>query len=467
MIRSLNPTTEDVLVSFTELTESEVDRRLDDGQGAFRRWAREPIGARAATARAAAQVLRRRRDALARLVSLEMGKPIAEAEAEIDKCAWTCDWFADNGERLLADEPVETDAAVSFVAFRPLGVVLAIMPWNFPFWQVFRAAMPALIAGNAVVLKHAANVPQCAVAIEDVLREAGVPAGVFQTFLVRGPAVAQLIADPRVQAVTLTGSTEAGAAVAAVAGGQLKKQVLELGGSDPFVVLRDADVDAAARTAVRARFQNSGQSCIAAKRFIVEAPVADEFLAAFVERVHGLRVGDPLDRATTIGPLARADLRDGLAVQVERSLAEGAVRVAGGAEQPTPGFFFLPSVIDHVVPGMSVFGEETFGPVAAVVRVQDEQEAIRLANDTVFGLGASLWTRDIERGQRLAGQIEAGSVFVNALVASDPRLPFGGVKRSGYGRELSSFGIREFTNIQTVWVADPGQPASPPPLVGD
>lgn len=463
MITSRNPATEEPLATFEELSDVEVDGRLDAAQQAFREWSRVPVGQRQSILQSAGRVLHRRREELARLISLEMGKPIVESEAEIDKCARNCDWFADNGARLLADEWVQTEAAESFVAFRPLGVILAIMPWNFPFWQVFRFGAPALVAGNAVVLKHAANVPQCAMAIEEVLREAGLPDGVFQTFLLRGPAVERLISDRRIAAVTLTGSTEVGATVASAAGAQIKKQVLELGGSDPFVVLRDADLEAAARTAVRARFQNSGQSCIAAKRFIVEDAIADEFLAHFAERVRALRVGDPLERSTSVGPLARADLRDGLVAQVEASLAAGAVRVVGAAEQPTPGFFFLPSILDRVSPMMPASSEETFGPVAALLRARDEEEALLLANDSAFGLGASIWTRDTERAKRLAARIEAGSVFVNALVVSDPRLPFGGIKRSGYGRELSSFGIREFTNIQTVWVAPPEQQSVAPP----
>src|SRR5437867_4611690 len=350
-------------------------------------------------------------------------------------------------------EVVETEASRSFVTFQPLGVVLAVMPWSFPFWKVFRFAAPALMAGNAGVLKHASNVPGCALAIESVFREAGFPRGLFATALVGSDAVAGLIADPRIVAVTLTGSDRAGSQVAEQAGRALKKTVLELGGSDPFVVLADADVAAAARTAADARLVNSGQSCIAAKRFIVVETVADPFIARFVEELRSRRVGDPLARDTQVGPQARVDLRDELHRQVEESIKRGARRLLGGEVPPGPGAFYPPTLLAAVDKGMPAFDEETFGPVAAVIRAKDEADAVRLANDSVFGLGASLWTRDRARAERVAARIEAGAVFVNGLVKSDPRLPFGGIKRSGYGRELSEYGIREFVNIKSVWIA--------------
>jgi succinate-semialdehyde dehydrogenase/glutarate-semialdehyde dehydrogenase len=381
-----------------------------------------------------------------------MGKPIVEAEAEIEKCAWNCDYYAEHAAQFLADEPVETNATDSYVAFEPLGVVLAIMPWNFPFWQVIRFAAPALMAGNGAVLKHASNVPRCALAIEDVFVSAGLPRGLFRSVLVSGSRVDGLIADARIQAVTLTGSSEVGERVASAAGRQLKKQVLELGGSDPFIVLADADLDAATATAVRARNQNNGQSCISAKRFIVEEAIADQFTEKFAAAVQALRVGDPMQRETNVGPLARADLRDTLSEQVERSVSGGAHTVVGGRRLDGKGYFYAPTVLDGVESNMAAFREETFGPVAAVIRAKDAQDAIRLANDTEYGLGSALWTRDIPRARELARQIEAGSVFINGMVASDPRLPFGGIKRSGYGRELGTYGIKEFVNIQTIWI---------------
>ncbi len=451
-IQSINPATEDVMASFDEFSPEQVDEAFQQADEAFRQWRRTSFGERAARMQAAARVLRGNKARFATLATAEMGKPIVEAEAEIEKCAWACDYYAEHAARYLADEHVETNARESFVAFEPLGVVLAIMPWNFPFWQVFRFAAPAIMAGNAAVLKHASNVPQCALAVEQVFKQAGFPAGLFRTVLVPGSAAEALIADPRVRAVTLTGSTEVGERVAGAAGRNLKKHVLELGGSDPFIVLADADLDAAAATAVRARNQNNGQSCIAAKRFIVEEAVADEFTAKFADAVRALRVGDPAQRETNVGPLARGDLRDTLVHQVEQSLAQGARAVVGGQAPTGKGYFYAPTVLDGVSMDMPAFREETFGPVAAIIRASDPEDAVRLANDTEYGLGSNLWTRDTERAKDLARRIEAGNVFINGMVASDPRLPFGGVKRSGYGRELGEFGIREFTNVQTIWI---------------
>jgi succinate-semialdehyde dehydrogenase/glutarate-semialdehyde dehydrogenase len=460
VLHSINPTTEEVLESFQEFSPGQIDAALQQAHDAQRRWREASFGERAACLQAAARVLRTQKQRWASLITAEMGKPIVEAEAEIDKCAWNCDFYAEHAARFLADEPVDTGAAESLVAFEPLGVVLAIMPWNFPFWQVIRFAAPALMAGNGAVLKHASNVPRCALAIEEVFATAGLPTGLFRTLLIPGGAVDRIIGDPRINAVTLTGSSVVGEQVASTAGRHLKKQVLELGGSDPFIVLADADLDAAARVAVRARNQNSGQSCIAAKRFIVEEPVADRFTQKFAAAVRELHVGDPMQRDTNVGPLARGDLRDALVRQVEDSVAHGAHPVVGGKPLDGKGYFFAPTVLDDIKLDMPAFREEVFGPVAAVIRARDAEDAVRLANDTEYGLGANLWTTDTTRAKQLARRIEAGSVFINGMVASDPRLPFGGIKRSGYGRELGVFGIREFTNIQTIVV---GQPAPPAP----
>jgi len=460
-MRSINPATEEVLATFEELTPPQIDATLEQAQQAFRQWRERSLAERARLLHAAARVLRDQSARWAGLITAEMGKPIVEAEAEIAKCAWNCDYFADESERFLRRIAIPTNARESYVSFEPLGVVLAIMPWNFPFWQVFRFAAPALMAGNTAVLKHASNVPQCALAIEEVFRQAGFPEGVFRTLLIPGSAVEQVIGDPRVAAVSLTGSTDTGRRVASAAGRFIKKQVLELGGSDPFIVLADADLAAAAQTAARARNQNTGQSCIAAKRFFVEEAVAERFTEQFVAAVKALRVGNPAERETNIGPLARADLREALARQVEASVALGARVLTGGARLDGKGYYYAPTVLDRVEESMPVLREETFGPAAAVVRVRDAEEAIARANDTRYGLGANLWTQDIDRAKVLARRIEAGSVFINGMVASDPRLPFGGVKESGYGRELSEFGIREFTNIQTVWIGPATAPAGP------
>ncbi len=453
VLQSINPATEEVVETFEEFSKEQIDAALQQAYEAQKRWRATSFSERAACLHGAARVLRAQKQHLAALATREMGKPIVEAEAEIEKCAWNCDFYADHAAQFLADEHVEMDLADSFVAFEPLGVVLAIMPWNFPFWQVFRFAAPALMAGNGAVLKHASNVPGCALALEGVFEQAGVPRGLFRTVLVPGSAVEPLIGDARINAVTLTGSSDVGERVASAAGRNLKKQVLELGGSDPFIVLADADLDGAVKTAVRARNQNNGQSCIAAKRFIVEEGVADEFTNKFAAAIEALRVGDPMSRDTNVGPLARGDLRDTLATQVERSLAEGARVVVGGTRPSGKGYYYAPTVLEGVTDTMPAFREETFGPVAAVVRASDPQDAVRLANDTQYGLGAALWSRDIDRARDLARQVEAGNVFINGMVASDPRIPFGGVKRSGYGRELGVYGIKEFVNIQTIVIS--------------
>jgi len=452
-VASINPTTGETLETFAETTPAALERVLDQALAAYQSWSRCSYAQRAQAMREAGRLLRERKTQHARTMALEMGKPLMQGEAEAEKCAWVCDYYAEHAERFLGDEPRETDASKAFVRFDPIGPVLAIMPWNFPFWQVFRFAAPALMAGNAGLLKHAPNVTRCALGIEAIFQEAGFPEGLFRALILSNEAAATVIADPRVRAVTLTGSDRAGSQVAEQAGRHLKKTVLELGGSDPFIVLEDADVALAARTAAEARLLNSGQSCIAAKRFIVVEPVADRFLDAFVAAMRTRRMGDPLAPDTQIGPQARQDLRANLHRQVEASVRRGAQLVLGGTLPEGPGFYYAPTVLAAVAEGMPAFDEEVFGPVAAVIRVKDESQAVRVASASRYGLGASVWTADSARGERLARELEAGSVFVNGLVKSDPRLPFGGIKRSGYGRELSEYGLKEFVNIKTVWVA--------------
>ncbi len=452
-IESINPATDEVLETFEPFSEREVDATLARARACFLGWRATSFAERSALMRRVAVHLRAHAAELGRLATLEMGKPIVEAEAEIEKCALACDFYAEQTEGFLANDNAPSSATQSYIAYRPLGVVLAVMPWNYPFWQVFRFAAPAVMAGNVGVLKHASNVSRCALAIEQIFRDCGAPDGLFQTVLVPGAQVATLIADPRIAAVTLTGSEPAGVSVASAAGAALKKTVLELGGSDAFIVLADADIQAAAQMAARARFQNTGQSCIAAKRFIVVESVADEFTAAFVAAAQALVVGDPLDRATQVGPMARRDLRDDLHAQVVASVEQGAQVALGGRPlEDRPGAYYAPTILTGVTPAMTAFREETFGPVAAVIRARDTDDAVALANDSDFGLGGALWTRDLALAQQLAARLESGAVFINGMTASDPRLPFGGVKHSGYGRELAAFGPREFVNIQTVWI---------------
>lgn len=452
-IVSVNPADGNTLQDFAELSAAEIERALALAEETFRSWRRTAFANRAAKMLRAAEILEEDKRRFGEIMTLEMGKPIAAAVAEVEKCAWVCRYYAEHAETFLAPQEIATDAGRSYVRYDPLGPVLAVMPWNFPFWQVLRFAAPTLMAGNVGLLKHASNVPQSALAIAEVFARAGFPAGCFQTLLVGSAAVERIIDDPRIAAVTLTGSEGAGVAVGRAAGAQIKKAVLELGGSDPFVVLPSADLVKAAATAVRARTINNGQSCIAAKRFIVHEEVYDRFLVLFLAGMAALKVGDPMDSATELGPLATAPIRDELAEQVERSVAMGAKVLLGGKALPGPGYFYAPTVLADPVPGSPAWEDELFGPVATLFRVADLDAAIALANHKVFGLGASAWTNDAAEQARLAVELEAGSVFLNGMVKSDPRLPFGGIKRSGFGRELSLAGIREFVNVKTVWIA--------------
>ena len=458
-ILSVNPATGERLATYEPLDERAIEARVARAASAFEDHRRSPIAERSGLLMRLAALLDEERERLARLMTLEMGKPIRAAGEEAAKCAWACRFYAEQGAAMLADEPVATDAARSFVRYQPLGPVLAVMPWNFPFWQVFRFAAPAVMAGNVALLKHASNVPQCALAIEDLFRRAGAPEGVFQTLLIHAGQVERVLDDARVAAATLTGSEAAGRAVASQAGARIKKTVLELGGSDPFVDMPSADLHEAARTAVKARAINNGQSCIAAKRFIVAGPVADAFEQRLVAGMSALVVGDPLDPATDVGPLATADILAGLHAQVEASVGAGARLLAGGRRLERPGNYYAPTVLSDPPADSPACREELFGPVAVLLRARDADDALRLANDTTFGLGASVWTRDEHERDRFVDGIEAGLVFVNGMVASDPRLPFGGVKRSGYGRELGVQGLREFVNVKTVWIAGDGRRA--------
>lgn len=451
---SINPSTGERTRTYPTLEPPKVETVLARAAEAFSEHRRRGFPERAERLARAAAILEGEKDEHGRLMTLEMGKPLAQAVAEAEKCAWVCRHYAEHGAAYLADEEVATEGFRSFVRYEPLGPVLAIMPWNFPYWQVFRFAAPALMAGNVVLLKHAGNVPRCALAVEDVFRRAGFDEGTFQNLFIEVERVARVIADPRVRAVTVTGSRRAGSAVARTAGEALKKSVLELGGSDPFIVMPTADLEAAAEMAVRARTINSGQSCIAAKRIIVHEAVAEEFEKRFVEGMAALRVGDPLDEEMDVGPLATADILETLKEQVARSLKAGARLLTGGDELPGDGFFYSPTVLADVPEGCPAYEEELFGPVASLFRVPDLDHAVRLANDSRFGLGASVWTRDVEERRRFVEELEAGLVFVGDIVASDPRLPFGGVKESGFGRELGAHGIREFVNVKTVWMAN-------------
>ena len=451
-IASINPATGETVATYPEMSPAEVDKILGAAAAAQRAWAKVSVAERAIPMRKVAALLKERANDYARLMAIEMGKPLKDGVAEAQKCASGCEHYAEHAAAYLTPREVKTDASRSYVRFDPLGVVLAVMPWNFPFWQVFRFIAPNLMAGNGGVLKHASNVPQCALAIETVIRDAGFPQDLFRTLLIGSKQVSALIEDPRIAAVTLTGSEPAGRSVAETAGRVLKPVVLELGGSDPFIVLEDADVKLAAETAAKARNINAGQSCIAAKRFIVVEAVYEEFLKHFVPAMKKIRTGNPMDPATDIGPQARLDLRDELQRQVDSAISQGAKCVLGGAVPDGVGAYYPPTVLTGVRRGNLAYSEEIFGPVAAVIRAKDSGDALAIANDSRFGLGASLWTSNPATAERLAAQLEAGSVFVNGMVKSDPRLPFGGVKNSGVGRELGLEGIREFVNIKTVWI---------------
>jgi acyl-CoA reductase-like NAD-dependent aldehyde dehydrogenase len=452
LIYSINPATEEVVAMFEPFSPARIEAAIAGAARTFKGWRKTSFADRAAHLRAAGSFLRQDKTRLAGIITTEMGKPLAESQGEVEKCAWVCDYYAENAERFLRDDPRDSSASESYVQYMPLGPVLAVMPWNFPFWQVFRFAAPALMAGNTALLKHASNVTQCSLAIEQIFRDAGFPPGCFSSLVIPGSQVGDVIDDPRISAATLTGSEGAGSEVGARGGRALKKTVLELGGSDPFIVLEDADLDTAVEIGVKARYLNAGQSCIAAKRFILVDSAYAAFESRFAQRVAALKVGDPTDHSTQVGPLARSDLREVLEKQVRDSVERGARLLCGGTRRPGRGFFFNPAVLSGVSPDMPAACEEVFGPVAALIRARDCSEAIRIANNTPYGLGSSIWTTNLNRARRLARDIEAGQVFVNGAVASDPRLPFGGVKRSGYGRELSEYGIREFVNIQTVWI---------------
>ena len=451
-IETVNPATEEIVKSFTPMTDEEVKIIIDDANSDFLKWKTEKISHRKKLMLNTAKVLREEKVKYGKILALEMGKPINQAIAEVEKCAWVCEYYAENTENILAKEFIETDATESYVQFDPIGIVLAVMPWNFPFWQVFRFAAPALMAGNAGILKHASNVPMSALAIEEIFQEAGFPKNIFRTLLIESRQVDKVIENPKVKATTLTGSEYAGSMVASKSGKMLKKSVMELGGSDPFIILKDADLELAISTAVASRLLNNGQSCIAAKRFIVEEEIAIEFEKQFVKQFEKVVVGDPMDEKTELGPIAREDLLIELHEQVTKSVEDGAKILIGGKRLERKGYYYPATILTNVTKGMLAYDQELFGPVATVIKVKDEAEAIKVANDTPYGLGASLWTSDLDKAKLLARDIDSGSVFINGMVKSDPRLPFGGVKLSGFGRELSHYGIKEFVNIKTVWV---------------
>ena len=450
-MKSINPFTNKVIENYKEHTGSETKHIIKEVDVAFQSWKKTTFEERKNYLLELANQLTEQKESLSNLIMYEMGKVKKEAVSEIEKCAWVCQFYAENGAQFLDREVIESDASESFVSFQPLGTVLAVMPWNFPFWQVFRFLAPALMAGNTGVLKHASNVQGCSLAIEKLVRDAGLPENVFRSLLIRGSAVKQVIENPKIKAVTLTGSTPAGKSVAAIAGSVLKKSVLELGGSDPYLILEDADIEEAAKLCASARLLNAGQSCIGAKRFIVVESVYDQFREAFVKEMQTAKYGNPEDAETKIGPMARHDLRDELHGQVSASVAKGANIICGGFIPNDDDSFYPPTVLENIEPGMPAYEEELFGPVASLFKVKTEEEGIKIANDTVFGLGAGVFTADLERGKKIAEKgLEAGCVFVNDFVKSDPRLPFGGIKESGYGRELSLLGIREFVNIKTI-----------------
>ena len=451
-IYSTNPATGLVYKEFDALSEQQISQKLDLAWSEFHTWKSSSFDQRKKLFLKIAKNLRKNKDTYAKVITLEMGKRIAEAVAEVEKCAWLCEYYAENAQNMLNDISIKTEAQNSYITHQPLGIILAIMPWNFPFWQVFRCAVPAIMAGNTVVLKHASNVPESALLIEHIFKDSGASDGIFQTLLITSASAARVIEDPRIKMISLTGSEEAGMAVASLAGKNIKKTVMELGGSDPFIVLADADVELAAETAATSRMIVSGQSCIAAKRFIVHHSIEKKFTALLKKHFESKKVGDPLDHTTGVCPLSSKESVDSIDDQVQRSIAEGANLITGGKKVDRPGFYYLPTILGNVKPTMAVAVEETFGPVAAVLSFETDQEALEIANNSRFGLGACVWTRDQEKAQFFAEKLEAGGVFVNSMVKSDPRMPFGGTKFSGYGRELSEYGIKEFVIIKSVWV---------------
>lgn len=452
MLKSTNPFNQEVIQHYIEHSQKEINHIISQADSEFTKWKQTNFNKRAELLRNTASILKKNTEKYSNIMTMEMGKPIRESRAEIKKCAWVCEYYAENGEKFLSSIEVKTDAAKSYVTFQPLGVILAVMPWNFPFWQVFRFAAPILMAGNVGILKHSSNVSGCALAIEQIFCEAGFPKNAFRTLLINSKKVASVIENPAVKAITLTGSTPAGKAVASKAGEMLKKTVLELGGSDPYIVLEDANLQKAANSCSISKLINAGQSCIAAKRFIIVESVLQKFQMLLIQNMQNVKIGDPFDE-NTMGPMARIDLRDELHQQVVKSVKSGAQLLLGGQIPPGKGAFYPPTILANVKPGMPAFDDELFGPVAAIISAKDEKEAIQLANNSVFGLGAAVFTKNIARGEKIAAEkLEAGSCFVNDFVKSDPRLPFGGIKQSGYGRELSDFGIREFVNIKTVYL---------------
>lgn len=451
-IQTINPATGRIEKTFVEFSKEEIKKAIDDSHQAFLRWKKTDFYERSKLMKNVASVLKNKRDEYAFIITTEMGKPIKQSIAEIEKCAWVCEYFADNSEKMLEKEIIETDASESYVEFDPLGIILAVMPWNFPFWQVFRFAAPSIMAGNVGLLKHSSNVPMCALAIEQIFLNAGFPKNVFKTLLIGSEPVKEIIKDPRIKAATLTGSEPAGRKIAETCGKELKKIVLELGGSDPFIVLDDVNIDEVVKFAVNARLINNGQSCIASKRFIVVENIYEEFSYKFITAMEQVKIGDPMDESTELGPIAREDLLYELDALVKESVSKGAKILTGGKILPGRGFYYAPTILDNLKKGMSAYDEEIFGPVASLIKAKDVEDAIRIANDSPLGLGASIWTGNIQKAKEIATEIESGSVFINGMVKSDPRLPFGGVKNSGYGRELSHYGIKEFVNIKSIWI---------------
>lgn len=451
-IQTINPATGKIEKTYVEFSKDEIKNSIDQAQQTFLKWKATDLSERSRLMKNAALVMKNKRDEYAYIITTEMGKPINQAIAEVEKCAWVCEYFADNADGMLTKEKIETDGSESYVEFNPLGIILAVMPWNFPFWQVFRFAAPSLMAGNVGLLKHSSNVPMCALAIEQIFINAGFPKNVFKTLLIGSEPVKDIIKDPRVKAATLTGSEPAGRKIAEACGKELKKSVLELGGSDPFIVLDDVDLDETASIAVKARLINNGQSCIASKRFIVVEKIYESFTQKFVNAMNQVKIGDPMDESVELGPIAREDLLYELDSLVKESVSKGAKILTGGKVLPGKGYYYAPTILDNLKKGMPAYDDEIFGPVASLIKAKDAEDAVRIANDSPFGLGASIWTKDINKAKRMATEIESGCVFINGMVKSDPRLPFGGIKNSGYGRELSHYGIKEFVNIKSVWI---------------